>query len=104
MIVDVINLRRSYKVQDHIKKSSLFSTFFHESLKRHKSCDFGDLSAHEIEINLYELQNGSRIFSSYNLPDCYKIDSESRLWIITDKIGSSTNVMFPSEYIDWIPE
>jgi hypothetical protein len=61
-------------------------------LMRHARGDWGDLDAEDIAANDSALQYGSRLFSSYDMPDGKK------LWIITEWDRSVTTFLLPSEY------
>jgi hypothetical protein len=66
-------------------------------LGRHARCDWGDLDAHDKQVNQTALEDGSRIFSAYHLKDGTKI------YVITeatDDYGQrqSTCVLLPEDY------
>jgi len=66
-------------------------------LSRHLAGDWGMVDEHDRNANEQALQDGSRILSSYILPD------QSKLWVITtaaDDRGNreSTCVLTPDEY------
>ena len=63
-----------------------------EFLRRHMSCDFGQLSEHDLRENQLALRKGFRLLSNYRT-----IRGE-RLWIITEADRSSTTILLPSEY------
>ena len=81
-----------------MKKSGEFSVFCQNSLNRHKNCDWGDLCDDDKEENSLSLENNNRILSSYNIPENLNIDSENKIWIITEWDRSVTTILFPSEY------
>ncbi|WGJ91264.1 type I restriction endonuclease subunit M [Achromobacter mucicolens] len=62
-------------------------------LFRHMNGDWGDLDAEDKQANQAALIYGSRIFSSYALPD-----GKSKLWIITEADRSVTTLLLPDEY------
>lgn len=62
-------------------------------LFRHMNGDWGDLDAEDKQANHAALTCGSRIFSSYMLPD-----GKNKLWIITEADRSSTTLLLPDEY------
>jgi hypothetical protein len=63
-----------------------------EFLSRHRSGDWGDLSAEDRAANDAAVTRGSRILSAYVLRD------QTRLWIITEADRSSTCILLPEEY------
>lgn len=67
------------------------------ALFRHLAGDWGDLDAEDTESNNDALQDGSRLFSAYQL------ERAGKIWIITeaaDDAGNraATTILFPSEY------
>jgi hypothetical protein len=63
-----------------------------EFLRRHMSCDWGELSDDDIAENELSLKQGSRLLSNY----C--TGKGQQLWIITEADRSATTVLLPSEY------
>jgi len=63
-----------------------------ELLRRHHRGDWGDLDQEDIATNNAALQNGSRLFSSYQLT------ADVKLWIITEADRSVTTFLLPEEY------
>lgn len=63
-----------------------------ELLARHVTLDPGCLDAHDQTANRQALRTGSRILSSYRLED------ETKLWIITEADRSATTFLLPEEY------
>lgn len=61
-------------------------------LQRHARGDWGDLDAEDIQANQDALQQGWRLFSSY------QIDPETKVWIITEADRSVTTVLLPNDY------
>lgn len=61
-------------------------------IARHVSGDWGDLCADDRAENELALKDGLRIFSSYNL------DSDCKVWVITEYDRSCTTLLFPSDY------
>lgn len=61
-------------------------------MRRHTSCDWGDLCDEDKDVNNHALECGARILSAYHLLDGTKI------WIITEADRSVTTILFPSEY------
>jgi hypothetical protein len=62
-----------------------------EFLRRHMSCDWGELSEDDIRENELSLQKGYRLLSSYRI-------GSQQLWIITEADRSATTLLLPSEY------
>jgi len=66
-------------------------------LQRHVAGDWGDLTEEDNRANDAALGDGSRIFSSYSLPN-------GKIWVITEAINEetgqrdSTCILLPSEY------
>ena len=63
-----------------------------EFLRRHMSCDWGDLSDDDIQENELSLKKGFRLLSAY------QTGKGQKLWIITEADRSATTVLLPSEY------
>lgn len=63
-----------------------------ELLRRHHRGDWGDLDQEDIATNNAALQNGSRLFSSY------QVNQELKIWIITEADRSVTTLLLPEEY------
>ncbi len=63
-----------------------------EFLRRHMSCDWGELSADDVCENELSLRNGFRLMSNY------RIREGQQLWIITEADRSATTILLPSEY------
>jgi hypothetical protein len=61
-------------------------------LNRHASGDWGDLCAEDIQSNEQALEFGSRLFSSYEIPE------QEKLWIITEADRSVTTFLLPEDY------
>jgi hypothetical protein len=66
-------------------------------LQRHMAGDWGDMSANDKKANQVATTDGSRLFSSYRLPN------EDKLWIITDAADEAgvrhvTTVLLPDDY------
>lgn len=85
----------------------VFNSFVWAAMERHKAQDWGDLSDEDIEANNEALQTGERILSAYNLPEGMNAElrkkglvqnSDSKIWIITERDRSATTILFPSEY------
>lgn len=60
-------------------------------LRRHASCDWGDVPPEDARANNDALHLGERVLSSYG-------DGDGRLWIITEADRSSTTILRPDEY------
>ena len=63
-----------------------------EFLRRHMSCDWGELSDDDIRENELSLKQGFRLLSNY------QTGKGQQLWIITEADRSATTVLLPSEY------
>jgi hypothetical protein len=63
-----------------------------EFLRRHMSCDWGELSEEDVKENERSLEHGLRLLSRYETA------KGERLWIITEADRSATTVLLPIEY------
>ena len=63
-----------------------------EFLRRHMSCDWGELSEDDVRENELSLTEGFRLLSAY------QTGKGQRLWIITEADRSATTILLPSEY------
>ena len=63
-----------------------------EFLRRHMSCDWGELSDDDVRENEFSLTEGLRLLSNY------RTAKGQHLWIITEADRSATTVLLPSEY------
>jgi hypothetical protein len=67
------------------------------ALFRHLAGDWGDLDTEDFDQNNEALQDGSRLFSAYQL------ERAGKIWVITeaaDSLGqrAGTTILFPHEY------
>lgn len=63
-----------------------------EFLRRHMSCDWGELSDDDVQENELSLEKGFRLLSNY------RTVKGQQLWIITEADRSATTVLLPAEY------
>jgi hypothetical protein len=63
-----------------------------EFLRRHMSCDCGEVSEEDSQENEFSLSEGFRLLSAY------RTGKGQRLWIITEADRSATTILLPSEY------
>jgi hypothetical protein len=63
-----------------------------ELLRRHLSCDWGDLGDEDKRANDRAVAHGDRILSSY------RTESGEMLWVITESSREYTTVLTPGEY------
>jgi hypothetical protein len=63
-----------------------------EFLRRHMSCDFGELTEDDQQENELALKESFRLLSNY------RTAKGQQLWIITEADRSATTVLLPSEY------
>jgi len=63
-----------------------------EFLRRHRSCDWGELSDEDVKENEFALKKGLRILSAYQTAKGQKI------WIITEGDRSATTIQLPYEH------
>lgn len=61
-------------------------------LSRHFAGDWGDVNAEDWQENLFSLENGFRLLSSYHT------EENQKLWVITEADRSSTTILLPDEY------
>jgi len=61
-------------------------------LHRHARGDWGDLSPEDVQANQQALQDGSRLFSAYQVTDAVKV------WLITEWDRSVSTLLLPEEY------
>ena len=61
-------------------------------LSRHSRGDWGDVDPEDRTANDTCLRTGGRILSSYRL------DTETKVWVITEADRSSTCILLPEEY------
>src|SRR5436309_2596409 len=63
-----------------------------EFLRRHASCDWGEVGPEDAQENERSLREGFRLLSAYTTK------LEDRLWIITEADRSVTTILLPEEY------
>ena len=63
-----------------------------EALRRHESCDWGEVCEEDWARNNDAVMKGLRILSAY------RNDSGNVFWIITEADRSYTTVLMPSDY------
>lgn len=61
-------------------------------LRRHAAGDWGDLTEHDKAVNESALQDGSQLFSMYEISPTLKV------YVITEWDRSVTTLLLPSEY------
>lgn len=61
-------------------------------LVRHSLGDWGDVDPEDRRANEQSLLNGTRLLSSYKLPD------ETNIWLISEADRSMTTILLPEEY------
>lgn len=69
-------------------------------LARHFNGDWGELGEADQLQNEQALDQGYRLFSSYEIPQHLLNDPDlpEKLWIITEADRSATTLLFPSDY------
>ena len=87
----------SMSINELIAMDSQFSQFVLNSLARHTSFDWGDLCKVDKASNHMALEEGNRLFSSYNIPAGIMTEHK-KVWIITEWNREVTTILFPSEY------
>ena len=78
-------------VNEKVAVDTPFSIFVLNSLRRHASGDWGNLSDEDKLENDFSLDKELRLLSSYEQGDW-------KIWIITEADRSATTILFPSEY------
>ena len=63
-----------------------------ELLLRHVTGDWGDLEDEDKEENELSVKRGFRIMSAYNL------ETDVKVWVITEWDRSATTILLPEEY------
>ena len=63
-----------------------------EFLRRHMSCDWGEVSEEDAQENEFSLMEGFRLLSAY------RTGKGQKVWIITEADRSATTILLPSEY------
>ena len=61
-------------------------------LERHVTGDWDEMGAEDQASNLWAIEVGGRVFSSYQLTH------DTKLWVITEADRSSTCVLLPGDY------
>ena len=61
-------------------------------LIRHVTGDWGDLCEEDIAENELSVERGLRVFSSY------KLETDVKVWVITEWDRSATTILLPEEY------
>lgn len=80
-------------VADLVTSDAEFAKFCTDSLYRHASGDWGELSEGDKAENEFALKEGNlRLFSAY------ESNGLPRIWIITEADRSATTTLFPEEY------
>ena len=74
-------------VLDTVPQEEIFA-----ALRRHQSCDWGDVSPQDKWSNDRAVKNNERLLSVYHSRDGIKF------WIITEWDRSATTVLLPSDY------
>ena len=62
-----------------------------ELIERHRTGDWGDVSAEDARLNDSAVRDGDRILSAY-------LVGGERLWVISEADRSATCVLLPGEY------
>lgn len=86
--------------EDDVKNEDgfFFYGFVMDCFDRYRRGDWGDLCIEDAEMNAWAIENGGRVFASYDMPDGVDIDGETKIWIITEWDRSVTTILFPGEY------
>lgn len=84
-------------IADAVSNSNDFSAFVCQSIEKHKTCNWGDCDPEDAHQNDLAFKSGGRILSVYMFT-ASPIDSELKIWIITEWDRSITTVLYPSDY------
>ena len=79
-------------VNDLVAEDEVFAKFVMNSLIRHRSGDWGNLTEEDMQENELSLKEGYRLLSAYEAKGLPKI------WIINEADRSATTILFPAEY------
>jgi hypothetical protein len=60
-------------------------------IRRHSTCDWGDICDEDRDANYQALKEGGRLFSAYRM-------TGQKIWVITEADRSATTILFPDEY------
>lgn len=63
-----------------------------EFLRRHMSCEAGELTDEDVQENELSLREGFRVLSSF------RTVRGDKIWIVTEADRSSTTILTPAEY------
>ena len=80
-------------VDDLMNRDLAFRAFVQLSLGKYVNCDWGDVCDEDWKQNDDSIRDGERIHASY-----YHIESQTKIWIITEWDRSVTTILFPEEY------
>jgi hypothetical protein len=73
----------AYCLENNVPMSTL--------IKRHSSCDWGDISEDDKATNNESLKHQGMLMSSYNI-------GPAKVWVITDPGWSVTTILLPEDY------
>lgn len=80
-------------VDDLMNRDLAFRAFVQLSLGKYVNCDWGDVCDEDWKQNDDSIRDGERILASY-----HHIESQTKIWIITERDRSVTTILFPEEY------
>lgn len=90
-MLDVGNIMATQGIMQLIEENKSFAKGVAYALKRHMTCDWGEVCQEDKEANDLALANGERILSAYTIDGV-------KIWIITEWDRSYTTVLLPEEY------
>jgi len=85
-------------VRDLVRDNTAFARLVVQSLLRHSQGDWGEMTEEAKQVNEIALRVGSQLRSVYHA------EGLPEIWIITEADRSSTTVLFPGEYLQFISE
>lgn len=91
MVICVGQVVATRGVAYEMEKDKEFERFVRRSFSRHATRDWGDLCEEDKAYNDYAVENGERVFSSYE-------NGDTKIWIITEWDRSYTTILLPEEY------
>ena len=80
-------------IADRTCEDEDFDIFISNCLRRHVSCDWGDMDDEDKRTNDEAVRIGERVFAAYIYPE-----TKEKIWIITERDRSTTTILFPEEY------
>lgn len=81
-------------IAERMNREKQFGDFISDCLKRHITCDWGDVDGLDVRMNDDAVKSGEgEIHSIYAYPE-----SDETIWVMTNGDRSATTVLYPYEY------